>query len=259
MEEGEIVRLRQRVPLPRLRLAVAALGLLIAVPALPSGFQVMTQGAKATGMGLAFAGIADDPSAIFYNPAGMAWQEHFSGQGGFTVLGRTPSDFTGSNPYPGIGQNGSIDDTQQFLLPHFYLVVPLTTELNFGLGLDAPYGLGLRWNNPNTTWPGRFISQNAVIKTTDINPVFSYKLLPELSIAAGADYRFSGLELDRNTAANNPFTQAEVDVAIQSARLNTAVWNVLTESQRTELKKLRAERESQSGGRHERGNQPRNN
>jgi len=218
------VRLRQRVPLPRVLLAVAALVLLIVPPASPSGFQVMTQGAKATGMGLAFAGVADDPSAIFYNPAGMAWQEHFSGQGGFTVLGRTPSDFTGSNPYPGIGQNGSIDDTQQFLVPHFYLVVPLTTELNFGLGVDAPYGLGLRWNNPNTTWPGRFISQNAVIKTTDINPVFSYKLFPELSIAAGADYRFSGLELDRNTAAIDPFTQAAVDA------VHTKLYSQLTDN-----------------------------
>jgi periplasmic protein CpxP/Spy len=45
------------------------------------------------------------------------------------------------------------------------------------------------------------------------------------------------------TSLTQDLTQAEVDVAIQSARLNTAVWNVLTESQRTELKKLRAERQ----------------
>lgn len=205
--------MRHRILVPRVFFALALVGFLASSPALPAGFQVMTQGAKATGMGLAFAGVADDPSAIFYNPAGMAWQEHFSGQGGFAVLGRFPSDFTGANPYPGVGQNGSIDDTQQFLVPHMYVVVPLTTELNFGLALDAPYGLGLRWNNPNTSWSGRFISQNAVIKTTDLNPNFSYKLFPELSIAAGADYRFSGLELDRNTPGNNPFTQAEVDVA----------------------------------------------
>ena len=45
-------------------------------------------------------------------------------------------------------------------------------------------------------------------------------------------------------------TQAEVDVAIQTARLNTAVWGVLTESQRAQLTKLRAER--QAGGGRER-------
>ncbi|MGH9442990.1 MAG: OmpP1/FadL family transporter, partial [Thermoanaerobaculia bacterium] len=136
------MRLRHRIRLPRVFLTLVFVGLLAAAPAFPSGFQVMTQGAKATGMGLAFAGIADDPSAIFYNPAGIAWQEHFSGQGGFAVLGRFQGDFTGADPYPGVGQNGSIDNTQQFLVPNLYLVVPLTADLNFGLAVDAPYGLG---------------------------------------------------------------------------------------------------------------------
>jgi len=54
------------------------------------------------------------------------------------------------------------------------------------------------------------------------------------------------------TSLTQDLTQAEVDVAIQSARLNTAVWGVLTETQRAELTKLRAERQSQAGGRRER-------
>jgi Spy/CpxP family protein refolding chaperone len=60
------------------------------------------------------------------------------------------------------------------------------------------------------------------------------------------------------TSLTQDLTQAEVDVAIQSARLNTAVWGVLTDAQRSQLTKLRAERQSKSGGRHERANQPRN-
>jgi long-chain fatty acid transport protein len=190
---------------------VVAVGLLVASPAFSSGFQVMTQGAKATGMGLAFAGVADDPSAIFYNPAGIGFQDHFSVMGGAAVLGRDSATFVGANPYPGVGAVGSVQN-QVFALPNLYVVVPLTAELKFGLGIDAPYGLGLRWNAPEV-WSGRFISQNVVIKTTDINPVFSYNLLPELSIAAGADYRFSGVQLERNTAAIDPFTGAAVDVA----------------------------------------------
>jgi Spy/CpxP family protein refolding chaperone len=52
------------------------------------------------------------------------------------------------------------------------------------------------------------------------------------------------------TSLTQDLTQAEVDVAIQTARLNTAVWGVLTESQRAQLTKLRAER--QAGGGRER-------
>jgi hypothetical protein len=49
-------------------------------------------------------------------------------------------------------------------------------------------------------------------------------------------------------------TQAEVDVAIQTARLNTAMWGVLTEAQRAEVTKLRAERQAKTGERRGRRN-----
>ena len=225
------MRQRHRVPLPRVFLALVVVGFLASTPALPSGFQVMTQGARATGMGLAFTGVADDASAIFYNPAGMAFQEHFSLMLGGSLLSRSSANFAGANPYPGVGNFESVQK-QQFFLPIVYAVAPLTAELSFGLGVDAPYGLGLRWNNPEE-FSGRFISQNAVIKTADINPVFSYKLFPELAIAAGADLRFSKVQLERNTDLGivDPFTGAVDDLA--HVKLNSTLtsntgwgWNV---------------------------------
>jgi protein CpxP len=56
------------------------------------------------------------------------------------------------------------------------------------------------------------------------------------------------------TSLTQDMTQAEVDVAIQTARLNTAVWNVLTKEQRDRLTKLRAERQTRGGDRRERRN-----
>ena len=191
------MRQQHGVPLRRVVLCLTVVGLLASAPASPSGFQVMTQGARATGMGLAFAGVADDPSAIFFNPAGMGFQEHFSLMVGGSALGRSKADFSGANPFPGVGVSESVEK-QVFIIPNLYAVVPLTPELNFGLGINAPYGLGLRWNDPEH-FSGRFTSQNAVIKTADINPVFSYKLFPELSVAAGADLRFSKVQLERNS------------------------------------------------------------
>ena len=44
------------------------------------------------------------------------------------------------------------------------------------------------------------------------------------------------------TSLTQDMTQAEVDVAIQTARLNTAIWGVLTAVQREQLTKLRGER-----------------
>jgi long-chain fatty acid transport protein len=203
---------RHRIRFPGLGAILALAVFLVAAPAYPSGFQVMTQGAKAMGMGLAFTAVADDPTAVFYNPAGMAWMSHYEVSIGGSILTRTTGDFQGANPYPGVGVTEH-EQKQSFLLPTVYVVAPITKELNFGLGVYAPYGLGFRWDNPNT-YSGRFLSQNAVIQSTDINASFSYRLIPELSIAAGAVFRFSKVQLERDEAAPvNPFTNSLLDVA----------------------------------------------
>ena len=51
------------------------------------------------------------------------------------------------------------------------------------------------------------------------------------------------------TSLTQDMTQAEVDVAIQTARVNTAIWGVLTAEQRAQLTKLRAERQERGGER----------
>ena len=183
----------------------------VSAPAFPSGFQVNTQGARAMGMGLAFAAVADDPSAIFFNPAGLGWQKHFEAEIGSSFITKTEGDFVGANPYPGAGREEKEHKTT-FVLPTVYAVLPLTSEINFGLGIFSQYGLGFRWDNPDQ-FSGRFIGQNAVIQTADINPVLSFQPFPAFALAVGADYRLSKVQLERNQAAINPFTNSAVDVA----------------------------------------------
>ena len=59
-----------------------------------AGFGLFEQGAKATAMGGAFAATADDPSAIFYNVAGIAQQRHTSFLAGGTLI-NFANEFTG--------------------------------------------------------------------------------------------------------------------------------------------------------------------
>jgi long-chain fatty acid transport protein len=217
--KGHRIRLRRLAPV------LTALGFLIALPALPSGFQLMSQGARASGMGLAFTAVANDPSAIFFNPAGIAFEKHFDISLGSSFITRTKGDFDGADPYPGVGVHEDLHKTT-FTLPTVYLVAPLTSEVNLGLGIFAPYGLGFRWDNAEncggdcaknpvsaTSFSGRFVGQNTYIQTTDINPVISYQAAPQFAIALGADYRLSKVMLERNEAAINPFTNSAVDIA----------------------------------------------
>ncbi len=219
------MRQRHRVLAP-LCLTLAVAGLLVTAPALSSGFQVMTHGARATGMGLAYAGVGGDPTAIFYNPAGIGWMNHMEGYLGVNFLTRTDGQIDGANPYPGEGAV-AYQEQNWYFFPDGYAVVPLTEELNLGLGGFAQYGLGLRWQDPNTTYNGMFISQNSVVQSLDTNLVFSYRLFPQLSIAAGVVYRFSKVQLERNQAAVNPFTGAVVPVAhvkLNSDLLSNGGW-----------------------------------
>ena len=190
---------------------LAILLFLAASPAFPSGFQLNTQGARAMGMGLAFTAVANDPSAIFFNPAGLGWQKHFEVQLGSSFVTKTQGDFQGENPFPGVS-NTAQEHKTTFVLPTLYAVAPLTSEINLGLGIFSQYGLGFRWDNPET-FSGRFIAQNAVIQSVDLNPVISVQPIPMLAIAVGADYRVSKIQLERNEGAVNPFTNSFVDIA----------------------------------------------
>jgi long-chain fatty acid transport protein len=190
---------------------LAVLALLAAVPAWPAGFGFFEQGAKATAMGGAFAGQADDPSALFYNPSGIGFQDHYAVMAGATLASITKGDFKGADPIPGAGVTEKEHKTS-FLLSHLYIVAPLTSNLKFGLGVFTPYGLAVRWENPET-FSGRHISQNADIKTLSFEPVLAYRATPSFSIAAGAEYRISKVTLEQNTAQIDPNTLSEVDVA----------------------------------------------
>ncbi|HSP93306.1 MAG TPA: outer membrane protein transport protein [Thermoanaerobaculia bacterium] len=214
-----------RVRFRSVSIPLAILFLLTAAPAFPSGFQLNPQGARAMGMGLAFTAVANDPSAIFFNPAGLGWQKHFDVEVGSSFITKTQGDFDGENPFPGIG-NSEKQHKTTFTLPTLYVVAPLTSEINFGLGIFSQYGLGFRWDNAedcggdcatnpvkSSSFSGRFISQNAVIQTVDLNPVLSFQVIPALAIAVGADYRVSKVQLERNQGAINPFTNSVVDVA----------------------------------------------
>lgn len=202
---------RHGARLPRFGAFLAIL-FLLASPAFPAGFQIMAQGARASGMGLAFTAVANDPSAIFYNPAGLGWQKHFSGMLGGSLLTKVEGEFEGANPFPGTGFGVEEQHKTTFTLPTTYGVVPLTQNINFGIGVFAPYGLGFRWEDAEK-FSGRFLAQNVVIQSSDINPVLSWQAAPSFALAVGADYRLSKVTLERNQARINPFTNSVVDVA----------------------------------------------
>jgi long-chain fatty acid transport protein len=183
---------------------------LLATSAFGSGFLIPEQGAKAAAMAGAFAATADDPSAIFYNPAGIAQQREMSVLAGTTLINFT-NEFTGDPTSPVTAGVEAEYNRHTFNVPNMYAIIPIGQNLTVGLGVFAAFGLRTDWADP---FPGRYISKDADLKTTSVNPVIAWQSTNgKIAIGAGAEYRRARVILNANRMSLNPFTGRIVDVA----------------------------------------------
>ena len=197
----------------RIRLAAAAaLAIILFVPSpvRAAGFSVYEQGGRAMGFAGAYTALSLDPSAIFYNPAGVAFLKQKQIYFGATLV-KPWSDFTGVNPFPGTSVSES-SSVSVIPVPTLYYTQPFSQRVVFGLGLNAPFGLRTQWANP-ATYSGRYISESADVKTIAIVPTVAFKLADRFSLAASLNVMFSKVQLVRRVPSVNPFTQTVVDIA----------------------------------------------
>jgi long-chain fatty acid transport protein len=197
-------------PFTQRLLLLCAVTLLTAGAAFGSGFSIFEQGAKATAMGGAFAATADDPTAIFYNVAGIAQLRRTELLAGGTIINFS-NLYTGdpNDPFT-VGQTGQYRQ-HIFVPPNAYFVMPIGKNITIGAGLMTPFGLRTNWQEP---FVGRFVSRDANIKTLSFEPALAWQTDDgRLAVGFGAEYRRAHVILARNSAAYNPFIGRISDVA----------------------------------------------
>jgi long-chain fatty acid transport protein len=184
-------------------------GLLIcSLPIYGGGFSIYEQGTRAMGFGGAFTASANDASAMFYNPAGIGFMSGTQFYVGATAI-FPMAKFSGMPPYPGYGVTEETKD-QVFLPPHFFITHALNDKWHIGFGVYTPYGLGVEWDN-REQFTGRYISQNAELKAFYFAPELSYQVSEKLAIAAGVQWVYSTVKLER--MLNQPFLSNVIDIA----------------------------------------------
>ncbi len=154
--------------------------------ALGAGFALVQQGTAAMAQGNAFVADASDASAIFYNPAGLNQLKGAQVYQG-AVFNHPDREF----------QSGGLSsETNHRWYPSVsaYIAIPVHERVAVGIGYFSPFGLGTAWP---PTWEGRYISTFSSLKTYNLNPVISVKVLDNLSLAAGFDVMWSKVELKR--------------------------------------------------------------
>jgi long-chain fatty acid transport protein len=162
--------------------------LLVLVPSLAFGLgsRLPDQDAAATARGNAFTATADDPSAIYYNPAGlMQLDPGLSVEDGFYGIA-IDEDYT-----PLHGQEGAHSSTahEPFQsVPQFYASYrPKDMPIAFGIGIYSPFGLKTEWpDDASFRQVGLYGSEEFI----DFNPTFAVQITRSLSVGLGisADY-----------------------------------------------------------------------
>lgn len=178
-------------------LGICTVGIMLALPlssAYAGAFSIYEQGARAMGRASAFAACPSDPSAMFYNPAGLALLEGTQFYVGGTAI--IPSgDFEGAAPYPGAGVTET-QASQFFLPPNVYISHRLNDKVVLGLGVHTPFGLGTKWEDP-PNFTGRHLAHETSIAGVAINPTIAFSVTDNLALGVGVDIRLSSLVLER--------------------------------------------------------------
>lgn len=200
----------------RVILAVMVAALVVPSLAHAAGFALFEHGNRGMAMGGAMTAVADDPSAMFWNPAGLAFQRDkgIQIQAGVTFI-QPDQKFYGENPFPGDGYRGS-QIGQTFFPVHGYFVMPVGEYGSFGFSVLTPFGLGTWWKDD---FAGHYLSKRADLMTFDLSPNFAYMLTDNLSVGIGIDYMIGRIDLTKDIPVVNPFTQQVVTVG--QAHLST--------------------------------------
>ena len=176
-------------------LLVAGLLILSSGSALASGFSIYEAGSKATALGCAFTATADDGSALFYNAAGLSFMTGSRAEVN-AVFVAPQFSFSGklskTDPFTSTGEA----EDKVYPVPGVYYTNNPGGKLAFGIGVYAPFGLGVVWED-GANWVGRRISHDVTIETVYVTPAVSLKVTPELAIALGVDIAHQNLNLKK--------------------------------------------------------------
>ncbi len=177
-----------------LRWLLTALLLTAAVSAQASGYAVWEMGTKSSAMGGVLTASADDPTAIFFNPAGVGRLEGKQFTLDLTVI-NPYTEFSGVAPNPGFGVTEKLDDPI-FFLPQAFYTQKVNEKFSFGAGFYTPYGLAVEWADPKN-FSGRHVASKTDLKTFFIAPSVAYNPNERVSVGFGLNLVKASLELNQ--------------------------------------------------------------
>ena len=173
-----------------------------------AGFGLYEGSARGNALGGTMVGRADDPSAIYYNPAGITQLSGMQVMGGATLI--RPS--TTVKTMTSRGEVSTDSEDNNWIPPHLYGTYQVADSVWAGVGLFSRFGLGTEFPSD---WPGRYNSYDAEIQTLTFNPDVALKVNDQFSVAAGVNATWFDLTLKQKiptTPDLNPATDMDAEL-----------------------------------------------
>ncbi len=155
-------------------------------------FRIEVPDAAATGMGSAFAGEANTPAAVFYNPAGMTQMKGNNMSVGASLIQpkgnyRSPSD-----------DNKTKMARDSFIIPQGYFVTDLgLPKFALGFGAGSFWGLATDWGQTSVL---RYSTTRAEVTNQDYMIAGAYQLTDQVSLSLGVDVDDSSVDKQKKLA-----------------------------------------------------------
>jgi long-chain fatty acid transport protein len=134
--------------------------------------------------------VADgsDPSAVLYNPAGIARLDGFRAQVNLYTY------FTSNSWQDPVSGETVHAETGVFPIPAEYVTYKPTDEVAIGVGGFSIFGLALEWPSG---WAGQHIVEYASLRSYTVQPTIAIGPLEGLSFGAGFDLIYGSVEIRR--------------------------------------------------------------
>ena len=175
------------------------------------GIALSGVGTRAKSMGGAMRGLADDASAMYWNPAGLAFLTETTVTAGVHYV-----DFTGEweHEVDSMMVTTENEDVTNIIPSFVYANCQKDRSWNWGIGLYVPFGLSANWDiyqqpdsmyveayniNVPLEWPG-VIEENDLygsMQVFDLHPSFGFKLSEKTAIGFGLSAYYSTIEIDK--------------------------------------------------------------
>lgn len=154
-----------------------------------NGLNLNSLGTKAVAMGGAFVGLADDFSAVYWNPAGaVQFDKKYFGFYGVDIIPSGTYKFS-------VGPLTYVDaqtQTKHYLAGLAAYYQPVTENVVAGIGLYSPSGLGAKWDGNDfaaLTFQSPYKWESKVGMFT-ISPLIAFKVHEMVSVGASLNINY---------------------------------------------------------------------